>query len=170
MLRAFALLVLFLSFTVSGTAQAHLSTRPTSDSLEARLVSQTENLGHAKYVCVRGSNAHKLWACKARVWLARESRQTWVKLHPPVHIYSPKAAICAVFGAYCSQALAVSYCETGGTYDIYARNGQYLGLFQMGDYARGTYGHSYTAYGQALAAYRYFIASGRGWAPWECKP
>lgn len=82
----------------------------------------------------------------------------------------PRAAICQVFGRWCGQALAVAYCETGGTYSVYARNGQYVGLFQMGDYARGRYGHSWDALGQARAAFRYFVDSGYGWGPWECKP
>jgi hypothetical protein len=81
-----------------------------------------------------------------------------------------KRAICSVFGRHCSQALRVAYCETGGTYSVYARNGQYLGLFQMGSYARARYGHSWNAWGQAQAAYRYFVASGRDWSPWACKP
>ena len=79
-------------------------------------------------------------------------------------------AICEVFGRYCTQAIAVSRCETGGTFSVWANNGQYLGLFQMGSYARSTYGHANHAWGQARAAYRYFVASGRDWSPWSCKP
>lgn len=90
-------------------------------------------------------------------------------LTPPAPSYSsPAAAICAVFGAYCSQALAVARCESG--LSVYAQNGQYLGLFQMGEYARGRYGHSYSALGQAQAAFAYFRDSGYSWGPWECKP
>ena len=84
--------------------------------------------------------------------------------------FTPRDAICWVFGSYCGQALAVSYCETGGTYSVYAANGQYLGLFQMGSHERATYGHGYTAYAQSRAAYLYFAASGYDWSPWECKP
>lgn len=80
------------------------------------------------------------------------------------------AAIRATFGSYSSQAIRVVRCETGGTYSTTAQNGQYLGLFQMGSYARGRYGHSWTALGQARAAYRYFVDSGRDWSPWTCKP
>jgi hypothetical protein len=79
-------------------------------------------------------------------------------------------AIKVVFGSYASQAIRVASCETGGTFDTNARNGQYLGLFQMGSYERATYGHSATALGQAKAAYRYFVASGKDWSPWSCKP
>lgn len=82
----------------------------------------------------------------------------------------PQAAICHVFGSYCSQALSVARCETGGTFSVYAQNGQYLGLFQMGSYARSRYGHSWTAIGQARAAYGYFVDSGRDWSPWQCRP
>ena len=40
-----------------------------------------------------------------------------------------------------------------------ARNGQYLGLFQMGTYARQVSGHGDSAYEQARAAYRFFVVS-----------
>ena len=82
----------------------------------------------------------------------------------------PIMAIRLVFGSYADQAIRVSFCETGGTFSTYATNGQYLGLFQMGNYARGRYGHSDSALGPAQAAYRYFVESGRDWSPWECKP
>lgn len=81
---------------------------------------------------------------------------------------SIRQAVCATFGPYCSQALAVSWCES--RYDTGARNGQYLGLFQMGSWERSTYGHGAGAWVQARAAYRYFVASGRDWSPWQCKP
>ena len=81
-----------------------------------------------------------------------------------------RAAVTEVFGSYASQAMSVVRCETGGTYSVYAHNGQYLGLFQMGSNERATYGHSWTALGQARAAYRYFVASGRDWSPWSCRP
>lgn len=79
-----------------------------------------------------------------------------------------RAAICSTFGRYCSQALRVAWCESRD--NIYAQNGQYLGLFQMGSYARARYGHSWNAWGQAHAAYRYFRASGYRWTAWECQP
>lgn len=78
--------------------------------------------------------------------------------------------IKTVFGSYGSQAVAVARCESG--LSVWAGYGkhQYLGLFQMGSFARATYGHSNHAWGQARAAYRYFVASGRDWSPWTCKP
>jgi hypothetical protein len=79
-----------------------------------------------------------------------------------------KAAICKVFGPYCKQAIEVSRCESGWSH--WARNGQYLGLFQMGSYARGRYGHAWNPWAQARSAYRYFVASGKDWSPWSCKP
>lgn len=84
---------------------------------------------------------------------------------------SPFAAIRHVFGPYAEQAIRVSLCEGGRPVpSVNAHNGQYLGIFQMGSSERATYGHSYTALGQAVAAYRYFVASGRDWSPWACKP
>lgn len=82
-----------------------------------------------------------------------------------------KAIIRHVFGPYGDQAVRVSSCETGGTFDIWAGWGkhQYLGLFQMGAYARARYGHGWNPWVQARAARRYFIASGRDWSPWSCR-
>jgi hypothetical protein len=78
------------------------------------------------------------------------------------------ATICRVFGAYCGEALQVARCESG--LQTAAQNGQYLGLFQMGSEARRLYGHGETAERQARAAHRYFVASGRDWSPWTCRP
>ncbi len=79
-------------------------------------------------------------------------------------------AICQTFGRYCKQALHVSWCES--RYRIWATNGQYLGLFQMGTSERRIYGHGPGAWVQARAARAYFIASGRDWSPWDwrCRP
>lgn len=82
---------------------------------------------------------------------------------------APRVAICDVFGRrYCKQAISVSWCES--RHRTTAQNGQYLGLFQMGWSERQIYGHGSTARGQALAAHRYFVDSGRDWSPWSCKP
>lgn len=51
-----------------------------------------------------------------------------------------------------------------------ARNGQYLGCFQMGSSERRKYGNSAGVWGQARAAWKYFVDSGSDWSPWECKP
>lgn len=72
--------------------------------------------------------------------------------------------ICLVFGAECGKALAVAWCES--RWYVGARNGQYRGLFQMGAYARGRYGHGPDALTQALAAHAYFLDA--GWGPWAC--
>ncbi|HET7743170.1 MAG TPA: hypothetical protein VFK76_00350 [Gaiellaceae bacterium] len=80
----------------------------------------------------------------------------------------PKAAICAAFDSYCDEAVQVAWCESRLRPE--ARNGQYLGLFQMGSYARELYGHGPTAHDQAIAAHKYFVSSGRDWSPWSCKP
>jgi hypothetical protein len=80
----------------------------------------------------------------------------------------PKAAICGVFGGDCKEAVAVAWCES--RLRTTAHNGEYLGLFQMGSFAREVYGHGPTARAQAVAAHRYFVSSGRDWSPWSCKP
>lgn len=126
-------------------------------------------------------NPYKVQSCKYAEWVAKYWAKRAVKLRK---LYadiqeakrkelaeinsSPQKAICHVFGSYCSQALAVAKCESG--FSVNATNGQYLGLFQMGDYARSTYGHARDALGQARAAYAYFIAAGSDWSPWQCRP
>lgn len=80
-----------------------------------------------------------------------------------------KVAICKTFGSACSAALAVASCESG--LSVRAYNGQYLGLFQMGSYARSKYGHHPTSpWAQSRAAYRYYRDSGSDWSPWSCRP
>jgi hypothetical protein len=154
----------------TSTASAHLVSRPKSNQLNEILRSQQANLAHARFVCRHGGGQHKRWACHARVWLRREIGETRHALFMRSVRANPRAAICYVFGSRCSEALRVADCETGGTFWVGARNGQYLGLFQMGKSERATYGHGSSAIEQARAAYRYFIASGSDWSPWECKP
>lgn len=79
-------------------------------------------------------------------------------------------AICHIFGPYCSQALRVASCESGWSMTPRARNGQYLGIFQMGSYARSKYGHGEDRLTQVRAAYHYFLDSGSDWSPWSCRP
>ena len=62
------------------------------------------------------------------------------------------------------EAFDVAWCES--RFSPYAQNGQYLGLFQMGEFARLSFGHGWTALAQARAAYRYYRVA--GWSPWEC--
>lgn len=127
--------------------------------------------GHA-WAEVKHPRSYKdlVWHRKAlrriNVSLRKNHRQLQIRRYAR----NPVWAIYQVFGVYGEQAVEVARCETGGTFDTGAQNGQYLGLFQMGDYARSRYGHSSTALGQAQAAYRYFMDSGRDWSPWACKP
>ena len=81
-----------------------------------------------------------------------------------------------MFGPYAWQAKRVAACESGdrdgdlSPHVVRATNGQYLGMFQMGSFARSTYGHSSHVLGQVRAAHRYFVDSGKDWSPWSCKP
>jgi|SRR5215471_5489809 len=72
-----------------------------------------------------------------------------------------------VFGSRGSEAVSVAYCES--RLHVWARNGQYLGLFQMGSFARARFGHGWDAWSQSRAAHRYFLYAG-GWGPWSCRP
>lgn len=53
-----------------------------------------------------------------------------------------------------------------GGWNARAANGQYLGTFQMGAWARLNYGHSHTLEGQVYHAYRNWRVN--GWGQWEC--
>jgi hypothetical protein len=64
------------------------------------------------------------------------------------------------------EALRVAYCESGPNLWPYARNGDYLGMFQEGSYARARFGFSWSPWAQARSAYRYWLDA--GWSPWSC--
>lgn len=81
---------------------------------------------------------------------------------------SVKATIRCVFKAHGEAAISVAKCESG--LSTTARNGQFYGIFQMGENERATYGDGSTALAQSQAAHKYFIASGSDWSPWQCKP
>jgi hypothetical protein len=102
--------------------------------------------------------------------LQRRLRQLELARHLQAHHETAQDVIRRVFGPWGDQAVRVAYCETGGTYNPAATNGQYRGVLQMGAWERATYGDSPTVEGQAQAAYRYFAATGHDWSPWECKP
>jgi hypothetical protein len=75
------------------------------------------------------------------------------------------AIIDAVFGPDGWKARAVAWCES--RFSVFARNGQYRGIFQMGDHERATYGgSSFDKWEQIEAAHRYFLVA--GWGPWQC--
>lgn len=105
---------------------------------------------------------------RGRAAAAKESYYRW-KEDLARRLADPTFAILYVFGpVYGPQALRVASCESGR--GIWAQNGQYLGMFQMGSSERAIYGHGNTPLAQAQAAHRYFVASGRDWSPWSCKP
>jgi hypothetical protein len=103
-------------------------------------------------------------AQKAIAWLQREIERRDARRLASM---PPRRAICHVFGDYCGQAVDVAWCES--RLQTTARNGQYLGLFQMGSYERRLFGHGSTAHEQAVAAHKYFVRSGRDWSPWSCR-
>lgn len=93
--------------------------------------------------------------------------------HNAVHAINQ--AWCGRADSHCEaavEATAVARCESGPYWTwgrpAEAKNGQYLGMFQMGDWARSTYGHGRDPWSQARAAHRYWLAS--GWSGWQCTP
>ena len=104
----------------------------------------------------------------ARHLAAQRRRTQLVRRLAAAQAETPSETICRIFGPDCTAAVAVARCESRLHTD--ARNGQYLGLFQMGSLARQLFGHGDSAEKQARAAFRYFVASGRDWSPWSCRP
>lgn len=107
----------------------------------------------------------------APVFYKRAAKQTT----PPRKGSKARTAwiICKVFGRkYCNAALDVAWCESD--YVLHAKNGQFIGVFQMGSSERKTFGHGKGAWRQAIAAKKYFDYSvkhnGDGFHPWSCKP
>jgi hypothetical protein len=109
------------------------------------------------------------------VWAIGRAADAEAHYQPGIHNtrHAINLAFCGRSNSYCgasSEAWQVAGCETGYSYSVWARNGQYLGLFQMGDFARAAYGHGHDPWTQARAAHRYYVASGRDWSPWTCRP
>lgn len=79
---------------------------------------------------------------------------------------SVPALICRVFGSVCGAARSIAWTES--RYRTWAKNGQYLGIFQMGSSERETYDTLpyTTAYNQIVDAHNMYLA--RGFEPWYC--
>jgi hypothetical protein len=67
----------------AAPATAHLAYKPACKQLGCVEKSQERNLAHAEYVLHHGAHAHRRWARKAVVWLARELHQSIAWLQPP---------------------------------------------------------------------------------------
>jgi hypothetical protein len=188
-LKALALGACALAFLVTPAA-AHVSPTPKAQ-LEAQLRHHVRSLRHDRQVIsffaqhrwlltdprfrreakrqLSSHRAHlavaqrRIAATRAAIATRKRQRQLAV-----ARAHSPRAVICRVFGPYCKEALVVASCESG--LQTIAQNGQYLGLFQMGSNERHLFGHGPSVEEQVRAAYRYFVASGRNWGPWSCKP
>jgi hypothetical protein len=123
----YALTIVIISFVAFWvpTAQAHLVTKPKNDSLKAQLASQTENLKHVKYVCNNGKGSTRTWHCHARLWLARERKETLRLLYPPRPTWGAHA-----FPDPCLRE--ISRRETVGTYSPTIWNYQGSGAYGIG--------------------------------------
>lgn len=118
------------------------------------------------------------YASEIAPWRYQESIDYWKGRHAYARSQSSRCLpttvvgiIRYVFGAYGSQAVSVAWCES--KFSPWAVNGQYVGIFQMGYSERQTYGwyvRGGNVWTQVRSAYNYFVASGRDWSPWECKP
>jgi hypothetical protein len=94
----------------------------------------------------------------------------WRRAHarPAADAVIPAITKAAVtYGFSPAGMIRIARCESG--LDRGATNGQYLGLFQLGGFARGRYldGHWTDAWANARAAARYAREAG-GFGPWSC--
>lgn len=68
---------------------------------------------------------------------------------------------------YGREAWNVSGCESG--HSIWAKNGQYLGLFQVSSqWRRVIPGFAMNPWAQARHAFKVFTRTGWAWGPWSC--
>jgi hypothetical protein len=163
-------------------AQTTQNTLTLDEQLERKLAALRKYRGTVRFFethrTLLSSSEHRPDATSTLAYAKRRVHQltkTVASLRAKVHArdarrlasLKPKTAICAVFGDYCQQAVAVAWCESH--LSTSARNGQYLGLFQMGSFERQLFGHGDSAHAQAAAAHRYFVRSGRDWSPWSCR-
>jgi hypothetical protein len=163
-------------------APAHRATLSLDQQLERKLTALRKHRGTVRFFTTHrsllSSSKHREHATSALAYARKRARQlthSVTALRAKVHArdarklasLKPRAAICAVFVDDCQEAVAVAWCESHLT--TTARNGQYLGLFQMGSYERRLFGHGDTAHAQAVAAHRYYVRSGRDWSPWSCR-
>jgi hypothetical protein len=81
--------------------------------------------------CSHVRDAAHIW--KSRALVARQAAET-IRVLRLRRLSNPTEAILHVFGPYGDEALRVASCESGR--GVNASNGQYLGMFQMGSYAR----------------------------------
>lgn len=177
-------------FLLVTSAAAHVSP-VRSGTLEAQLRQHVRSLRHDKQVIhffrthrwllgdprfqreakrELASHRRHLAVAQRRIAATRAAieKRKRVRRLAAVRLASPRSVICRVFGPHCGEALAVARCES--RLHTWARNGQYVGLFQMGSSERQLFGHGSSAVEQARAAHRYFVATGRDWSPWSCKP
>jgi len=119
-----------------------------------------------KRLKIIGKRERRIVALLVRIHKLRAGRTSRAREYSGKTAASPASIICSVFGAHCSEAISVANCESH--LNVYARNGQYLGLFQFGSFARAHYGFAWDALTQARAAYRYWRDA--GWSPWQCQP
>lgn len=90
-----------------------------------------------------------------------EARTTRQRVHHQVHRHWTTTH-------HAHDAMAVLLCESGG--NPRAENGQYLGLFQMGEYERNSTNWGWAIRKQARAAKLYWVRTGRDWDAWACQP
>jgi hypothetical protein len=96
--------------------------------------------------------------------------KTWRRTHvrpAPAAVVPSVRIVARRYGFDPEGMLRVARCESNLRRT--ATNGQYLGLFQLGSFARARYldGSWTDSYANALAAARYAREAG-GWGPWSC--
>ena len=143
------------SHAVSAPHRAHPA--PLSKKVLSRLARKARAL-HRAHPHVK---AHTFFQRLCHVWRTTHVRPAPAAVVPAVRVVARR------YGFDPDGMLRVARCESN--LQRTATNGQYLGLFQLGSFARARYLHgSWTdSYANALAAARYAKEAG-GWGPWTC--
>jgi hypothetical protein len=143
------------SHAVSAPHRAHPA--PLSTKVVNRLARKARAL-HRAHPHVR---AYTFFQRLCRAWRKAHVRPAPAAVVPSVRIVARR------YGFDPEGMLRVARCESN--LERTATNGQYLGLFQLGSFARSRYlqGRWTDSYANALAAARYAREAG-GWGPWSC--
>lgn len=75
-MKASILIIAIAALLGADPARGHLVATPKCESMKCRLVSQQQNLSHAKYVAKRGGGQNRIWAKQAVGWLTKELNET----------------------------------------------------------------------------------------------
>ena len=155
-------------FTVAVLLAPHT---PTGDRLAAAADTVTTSTPATVTVDATYQGKGVRWWARRAVQARRDANKRGATIRRLKHRWSPTVRYAlelagAVYGVPVRQLRAVAGCES--TFNPYAVNGRYRGLFQLGWSPFGRFS-PFDPVANALSAAA-TVVSDHGWRQWECKP